>query len=146
MPTHTGRNAERATQGRRGPRADLVRPEVASAALADGLKFLKEQWKWNGSKIARVLHLSPTTVNAWLRNEEVPVSGATLSPEIEAVVHLIAIHRSLGAMFADPFHQREWLHTEHPDLGISPEEKMSQSMAELISLRQYLDYARGRGA
>lgn len=126
--------------------ASGLNPKIASEAMADGLNYIKEQWGWNGSKIARVLHLPPTTVNSWLRRRFVPMSGTLISPEIESVVHLLAIHRSLGAMFAEVFHQREWLHTEHPDLGVSPESKMSESMAGLIFLRQYLDYVRGRGA
>jgi hypothetical protein len=122
-------------------------PAVASKALADSLIYLRDRWKWNGSKIARALHLSPTTVNGWLRMRTIPITGSALSNDVQAVIHLIAIHRSLEAMFADPFHQVEWLNTQHPDLdNTAPLEKMTSSMADLISLRQYLDYVRGRGA
>ncbi len=119
---------------------------LASEALADGLRYLKEQWNWNGSKIAKVLHLSPTTVNGWMRKRTVHFSGRVISPEVEAVIHLLAIHRSLAAMFADSFHQIQWLMTEHPDFGVSPVSKMSDSIAGLILIRQYLDFVRGRGA
>lgn len=123
-----------------------LHPAKASEALADGLKFLRDQWNWNGSKIARVLHLSPTTINGWIRKGAVPVSGRSLPPDIEAVVHLLAIHRSLAAMFSEPFHQLQWLMTSHPDLGVAPLNKMSESLAGLIQVRQYLDFVRGRGA
>lgn len=118
----------------------------AAEALADGLKYLRDQWNWNGSKIARVLHLSPTTINGWLRKGSIPVSERNISPEVEAVIHLLAVHRNLAAMFTESFHQLQWLTTEHPDFGTTPFSKMSESMASLIQIRQYLDYVRGRGA
>jgi len=127
-------------------RTDGIHPKSASEALADGLKYLKAQWDWNGSKISRILHLSPTTINGWIRKGQVPVTGRNLSPEVEAVTHLLAIHRSLSTMFSEPFHQLEWLKTTHPDFGCAPLNRMGESMAGLILVRQYLDYARGRGA
>ena len=121
-------------------------PEKAAQALADGLKYLLKQWSWSGSKVSRLLHLSPTTINGWLRKGAIPVAAQGLSPEVEAVTHLLAIHRNLTAMFNEPFHQIEWLKTPHPDLGVSPQSKMEESMAGLILIRQYLDFVTGRGA
>jgi hypothetical protein len=118
----------------------------ASEAIADGLLYLKNQWEWNGSQIARILHLSPTTINGWMRRKVVPISSNQITPEVEAVVHLLAIHRSLAAMFSESYHQLQWLGTSHPDLGIAPLDKMSESLAGLILVRQYLDFVRGRGA
>ncbi len=123
-----------------------LNPAKASEALADGLRFLRDQWSWNGSKIARVLHLSPTTINGWIRRRTIPISSRNLPPDIEAVVHLLAVHRNLAAMFSEPFHQLQWLATSHPDLGVPPFKKMSESLAGLIQVRQYLDFVRGRGA
>jgi Protein of unknown function (DUF2384) len=123
-----------------------LNPARASEALADGLRYLRDQWSWNGSKIARVLHLSPTTINGWIRRGIIPVSERNIPPEVEAVVHLLAIHRSLASMFSEPFHQLQWLATSHPDLGFTPLHKMSESLAGLIQVRQYLDFVRGRGA
>ena len=131
---------------RKGPTEPGFKPDVASEALADALIYLQKQWNWSGAKIGKVLHLPSRTINQWLKQRKVPLTHARPSPEIEAVIHLIAINRSLGAMFADPYHQNEWLITEHPDLGMSPEEKMSESTEGLIMLRKYLDYVRGRGA
>ena len=121
-------------------------PAKASEAIADGLRYLKDQWGWNGSKIARVLHLAPTTINGWIRRRIVPVSKGNIPPEVEAVIHLLAIHRNLASMFSEPFHQLQWLATSHPDLGIAPFGRMSESLAGLIQVRQYLDFVRGRGA
>ena len=118
----------------------------ASEAIADGLCYLKRQWEWNGSKIARVLHLSPTTINGWIRRRIVPLSSKNITPEVEAVIHLLAVHRSLASMFSEPYLQLQWLGTSHPDLGITPFKRMSESLAGLIQVRQYLDYVRGRGA
>lgn len=123
-----------------------LNPTKASEALVDGLRFLKDQWSWNGSEIARVLHLSPTTINGWIRRGTIPLKGRPLPPDVEAVVHLLAVHRNLAAMFSEPFHQLQWLTTSHPDFGLAPLTKMSESMAGLIYVRQYLDFVRGRGA
>lgn len=123
-----------------------LNPAKASEAIADGLLYLKDQWDWNGSKIARILHLSPTTINGWIRRKIVPISGNNITPEIEAVIHLLAIHRNLASMFSESFHQLQWLQTSHPDLGVAPLNKMSESLAGLIQVRQYLDFIRGRGA
>lgn len=124
---------------------DGLNPTKASEAVADGLRYLKDQWDWNGSQIARVLHLSPTTINGWIRRRIVPISR-NITPDVQAVVHLLAVHRSLASMFSEPFHQLQWLETSHPDLGVAPLNKMSESMAGLIHVRQYLDFVRGRGA
>lgn len=123
-----------------------LNPKKASEAIADGLLYLKDQWDWNGSKIARILHLSPTTINGWMRRKIVPISINNITPEIEAVIHLLAIHRSLASMFSVSYHQLQWLETSHPDIGIAPLDKMSESVAGLIQIRQYLDFVRGRGA
>jgi hypothetical protein len=62
------------------------------------------------------------------------------------IIHLLAIHRSLEAMFNNPAHQRAWLTTFHPHLQAIPLELMSKSIDGLIFIRQYLDYVRERGA
>ena len=49
-------------------------------------------------------------------------------------------------MFENAAHQRAWLTTQHPELDLIPEVVMTESIDGLIFIRQYLDYARGRGA
>lgn len=121
-------------------------PVTAGAALISGLNYLKSRLDWSGTKIAATLHLPANTVNTWLKNGTIPLSPTTLHPDIQAVIHLLAIHRSLEAMFDDPVNQRLWLSTKHPHLDEAPEKVMGQSIEGLIFIRQYLDYVRGRGA
>lgn len=118
---------------------------LAGEALAEALLYLKESWGWSGADVGAVLHISASTINSWLSKKNIPVSK-NISPEAQAVVHLISVHKSLAAMFSKSNHQIEWLQTEHPDFKISPLNLMKQSIESLIGLRQYLDYARGRGA
>ena len=125
------------------PRFD---PTIAGRAIIDGLNYLKNRLGWSGTKIATLLHLAPNTVNTWLKNGSVPISHATLHPDIQVIIHLLAIHRSLEAMFDDPTHQQLWLSTPHPELNVIPEKLMGKSIDGLIFIRQYLDYVRGRGA
>lgn len=131
-------NTTLATQG--------VNANIAGIALAKGLIYLKNRLNWSGGHIARVLHLPSNTLNTWLKNGIVPMHGQTLSPDVQAITHLLAIHRSLEAMFDSPDHQLAWLNTFHPALNIVPYERLSSSLEGLIFIRQYLDYVRGRGA
>lgn len=120
--------------------------KLAGYALVDGLNYLKERLAWSGTKIAKVIHKPANVINTWLKNGTIPLSGPVLQPDIQAVVHLLAIHRSLEAMFEDSTHQQAWLTTLHPELNVIPENLMAESMEGLIFIRQYLDYVRGRGA
>lgn len=121
-------------------------PEIAGRALVDGIEYLKNRLQWSGTKVATILHLPANTVNTWLKNKIIPMSHSTLHPDTQVIIHLLAIHRSLEAMFHDPGHQREWLSTLHPELNVIPEKLMAKSIDGLIYIRQYLDYVRGRGA
>jgi len=128
------------------PSLTKFNPLIAGRAIVDGLEYLKNRLEWSGTKIANTLHLAPNTVNTWLKNRNVPMSHSSLHPDVQAIIHLLAIHRSLEAMFDDPANQRAWLSTKHPELNGVPEKLMSESFEGLIFIRQYLDYVRGRGA
>jgi hypothetical protein len=121
-------------------------PLLAGQAIVDGLRYLQDRLEWSGIKIATILHLPPNTLNTWLKNGSVPINNISLHPDIQAIIHLLAIHRSLEAMFDDPLHQQAWLSTLHPELNVIPEKLMGKSIDGLIFIRQYLDYVRGRGA
>ena len=117
----------------------------AQEALAEALSFLKGRWKLSGAKIGELLHLRARTINDWLKKGKVPIEEP-LSPEVQTLIHLLAIHRSLEAMFSEPQNQVVWLTTKHPDFECSPWDKIKKSIEDLIMVRRYLDYARGRGA
>lgn len=129
--------------------ADTIAPAfdslIAGQAIVDGLNYLKNRLGWSGIKIATILHLPPNTLNTWLKNGSIPVNSS-LHPDTQAIIHLLAIHRSLEAMFDNPLHQQAWLSTLHPELNLIPEKLMGKSIDGLIFIRQYLDYVRGRGA
>lgn len=120
--------------------------ESASVALVAGLEYLKRRLDWSGTKIATLLHLPANTLNTWLKKGRVPLTSSVLQPDIQVVIHLLAIHRSLEAMFENPMHQRAWLETFHPELNVIPEKLIGESLDGLIFIRHYLDYVRGRGA
>ncbi len=118
----------------------------AQQAVFEALEFLRSEWKFNGSALAKLLHLPITTVNLWLSKKRVPVGVPPFDPRAEALLNLLAIHRSLHAMFAEPANQLAWLKTTHPEMGCTPLEKIQESTQGLFWVRQYLDYVRGRGA
>ena len=120
-------------------------PSLAGRAIVDGLEYLTKRLDWSARKIANTVHLPANTINNWLTKDEVSISNARLHPDIQGILHLLAIHRSLEGMFNDPIHQRAWLSSRHPELKIIPEERMSESLEGLIFIRQYLDCVRGKG-
>ena len=122
-------------------------PFTTGQTLAKGIEYFKNRLEWSSTKIAVILHFPVNTIDTWLKNKNIPISNSSAShPDIQVVIHLLAIHRSLEAMFDDPAHQRAWLSTMHPELNAAPENLMSKSIDGLIFIRQYLDYVRGRGA
>src|SRR3989338_8004404 len=116
--------------------------ENASHAVAEALVFLKKSWDLSDEQVASFLHIPRATVNSWLRAGRVPVeSPGLLTPVTETILHLIALHRSLFAMFSVPERQKAWLETRHPVLGEVPADIMRRSVEGLIYVRRYLDYA-----
>ncbi len=121
--------------------------EEAEIALYEATTYLQKQLGLSGSAIARILRLSTSTVNHWLKEKRIPLGGVeAISNDAESLIHLIAIHRNLEAMLDTPAAQREWLKSLRPDLGFVPLKKISESFQSLLSVRQYLDFVRGRGA
>ncbi len=120
--------------------------QAAQEAVYEALEFLRSSWKFSGSMLAKLLHLPVNTVNLWLSKKRVPIGSPPFDPRAEALLNLVAIHRSLHAMFSTPANQLAWLKTRHPELGFVPLEKIQESLSGLFLVRQYLDYVRGRGA
>lgn len=121
-------------------------PELAAKALAAALKYLKSEWGLSNENIAKILKVSKTTVKNWLDEESVPVGRGTLSADVEALISLLSIQKSLFAMFSTPPKQLEWLNTVHPVFGDKPLNLMMRSNEDLFATRQYLDYVGERGA
>lgn len=119
---------------------------TAQKAIYEALNHLMLSWEFNEGAVADVLHLHPNTIKKWLTERSVPIGEPPFAPHYEALLHLLAIHRSLSAMFSKAENQRAWLKSNHPDFGVAPIEKMRESTEGLILIRQYLDYVRGRGA
>jgi DNA-binding transcriptional regulator YiaG len=120
--------------------------QAAEEAVYEAIEFLRSSWKMSGSMLAKLLHLPVNTVNLWLSKRRVPIGSPPFDPRAEALLNLVAIHRSLHAMFSAPANQLAWLKTLHPELGFVPLEKIQESLSGLFLVRQYLDYVRGRGA
>ena len=98
--------------------------KLAGQAIVEGLEYLKIRLNWSGTKVAKLLHLPANTLNMWIKNGTVPIHHAALQPDVQAIIHLLAIHRSLEAMFENPEHQSAWLATFHPELNDVPEHMM----------------------
>lgn len=138
--------ASKSTHAVKAPDTVKFNPVTAGRAIVEGLHYLKHRLGWSGTQIAHTLHLPPNTLNTWLKNGRVPLHHSLLPPDIQAIIHLLAIHRSLEALFENPEDQCAWLSTLHPELQVVPEQAMGESIDGLVFVRQYLDYVRGRGA
>ena len=122
-------------------------PLHPGSTLCKALARLQDTWGFANAAMAALLHLKANTYGNWLKAAEVPVGKLPYPAEIEMVVSLIAIFRSLGSMFQKAEDQVIWLETPHPHLqNNSPLEFAQASCENLFYLRNYLDYVRGRGA
>ena len=128
------------------PAIPVHQSATAQEAVYEALEFLRSSWKFSGSMLAKLLHLPVATVNLWLSKKRIPIGSPPFDPREEALLNLLAIHRSLHAMFSQPANQLAWLKARHPELGFAPLEKIQESLSGLFFVRQYLDYVRGRGA
>jgi hypothetical protein len=123
------------------------RKDAAERAVAEALKHVKKSLGLSDDDLSKLVHIPRPTLNSWLRKDKVPVEKpGSWSPGTEAILHALAIHRSLSVMFESPQRQKEWLDTKHPAFGESPADMMRSSVEGLIQVRRYLDYVRGRGA
>lgn len=107
---------------------------------------IQNKWELNAAEMARLLHTKAPTFHSWKERAEIPVSQRSLSPDMEVVVAVIAIYRSLSAMFSNPKDQIAWLTSKHPEFQVPPLKFAEASSPNLFQLRSYLDYVRGRGA
>jgi hypothetical protein len=118
----------------------------AKETLYKALGKIQERWNFQSRDMACFLHVSASTYSNWKKNG-ITVGKQPYRPEVEAAITLLAIHRSLSAMFQSPADQVKWLTTVHPSFyQKSPFEFAKASLSNLFQVRAYLDYVRGRGA
>lgn len=129
-------------------RKDPISPGSSKArqTVWKAVSNIQNKWELSAAEMARLLHTKAPTFHSWQKRGEIPVSAAPLSPEMEVVVAVIAIYRSLSAMFSNPKDQVAWLTSKHPEFQVSPLKFAEASSPNLFQLRAYLDYVRGRGA
>ncbi len=121
--------------------------EQAQRAVGKVLGRIQQDWGFANVAMARLLHVKANTYGQWLKQGRVPLGKPPWPADMESVITVMAIHRSLGAMFRSPQDQVLWLQEVHPDFsGLSPLESAVRSVAGLYYLKAYLDYVRGRGA
>jgi hypothetical protein len=123
-----------------------LRSSKARQTVWKAISNIQNKWELNASEMARLLHTKAPTFHSWKTREEVPISQKPLSPDMEVVVAVIAIYRSLSAMFSNPKDQIKWLNSKHPEFQTQPLKFAEESSPNLFQLRSYLDYVRGRGA
>lgn len=121
--------------------------EKSRAVLGKALQGLQEEWGFTNAQMARLIRVKPNTYGYWMQKQEVPFHKPPYTTEIEIILALLSIFRSLGAMFVSSEDQLLWLNTPHPHFsGESPLTFAKHSSENLFYLKQYLDYVRGRGA
>lgn len=126
---------------------DHLDPARAGQTLGKTLFRLQDKWNFSNDEMARLIGVRPNTYGGWKKKSEIPIKKPPYSPEIELIIALLSTYRSLGSMFSSAKDQRLWLNSIHPDFGNkTPLEYAKKSYENVFSLKQYLDYIRGRGA
>lgn len=120
--------------------------QKARKTVWKALVGIQQNWELNAAEMARLLHTNASTFHHWKTRGEVPVSRPPLRPDMEVVVAVVAIYRSLSAMFTNPRDQVAWLTTRHPDFEMAPLNFAVKSSPNVFLVRAYLDFVRGRGA
>ncbi len=129
------------------PLAIHLDSEKSRQVLGKALRRLQETWQFNNTEMATLLRVKPNTYGYWMKKEELPFQSPPYSAEMELVLVLFSVFRSLGAMFVSASDQLIWLKSVHPDFaGESPLDFAKKSSENLFYLKQYLEYVRGRGA
>lgn len=119
---------------------------IAEEALVLAIKYLCARLNWTNKKLESTLHIDSILLSKWLRNGKIPIQYPNIQPDIQAILHLIAIHQNLELIFTNPKNQITWLSSKNLELNAIPEELMAASIDGLICVRKYLEYARERGA
>jgi hypothetical protein len=96
----------------------------------------------NTEDLESIFCVDGETIGRWEYEGAIPNLSGRLR---QATSHLIAVHRNLLAMFADPTDRKLWIRSEHMELVPAPIELMRE-LEGLVRVRRYLDYARERGA
>lgn len=123
----------------------LVGTQKGRETLWKAVEKIQDRWGLKPAEMARLLHAKGPTFHSWKSEQEIPVSEP-LTPVMEVVIAVIAIHRSLSAMFSEPKDQLAWLRAKHPAFSDAPIDHAIKSTANLFVVRSYLDYVRGLGA
>ncbi|WP_141732473.1 antitoxin Xre/MbcA/ParS toxin-binding domain-containing protein [Oligoflexus tunisiensis] len=125
--------------------SDAERAEKQNRAVCRAIFVTRQDLGLKTVDLAKILDVNVRTINRWENEELIP--GLDEKRHLrEAASHLIAIFRSLAAMFSSAQDREAWIKTAHPELVDAPLEIMKGSMEGLIQVRRYLDYVRGRGA
>ncbi|GEM_PF-997240 len=115
--------------------------------LGKVLHRVQASWNFTNVEMALLLRVKPNTYGHWMKKHEIPFQKPPYSSEIEILIALLSIFRSLGSMFTSFSDQILWLKTPHPHFaGKSPLEFAKNSCENIFYLKQYLDFVRGRGA
>jgi hypothetical protein len=124
-------------------RSSESKPKDEATVVWKAISRLAQRWDLKQRDLAKILGVDPGTITRWSQHTEIPSKDRRLRESLQS---LLAVHRSLGALFVNLDDQRQWLQTEHPVLREAPLAMMRRSLEGMITLRQYLDYVRGQGA
>lgn len=115
-------------------------PEVLHEGLYKILHGIQEEFGFEESVIARLIHKPRTTVNGWFKNKSVKVSRDKYTPDDVQIYELIELYDTLSSYFVKTEDQLIWLKTEHPAFGeLSPLSYIYKHPSHLRDVRRYLE-------
>ena len=112
--------------------------------LYEHLLKIQQDWELDNIGLAKMLRVSPSLLTKY------SARGAFFKVDDtkkEILQNIFAIHRSLSAMFLNSHNERSWLNSPNPDFNNqAPLHFCKTSIQNLFTVRQYLDFVRGKGA
>lgn len=118
--------------------------ETGLRYLYEHLLKVQQDWALDNIGLAQMLRVSPSLLSRYRAR------GAFYKlddKKKEILQNVFAIHRSLSAMFASSHNERSWLNSPNPDFNNqAPLDYCKESLQNLFTVRQYLEFLRGRGA
>jgi hypothetical protein len=104
-----------------------VKPLKIEVVLLKAIFNIKEKLNLTDSQLSAIIGIGKSTFYRWVKKGEVSLRRKAVR---EALGHFIAKYASLEAGFSDDTNKQAWLTTIHPEIGMTPLDKMLNSITQ----------------
>lgn len=113
---------------------------IEDKAIFKILKGIQNEWELEDADLARILHISISTLNDWNSSKLVPITPIESNLELHAkVCSFIDIFDLVSSLIYRKEERKKWIHKKNNGFGdISPLDVMKESPKKLYELRSFL--------